>query len=271
MICAGMAPDAIAGPHVRAVRPGSGLPHPQTMLWIGAHPDDETVAAPLLAFWCRDAGVKCTFLTLTRGEAGHCTNPQFCQPDLPSARSAEAASSSQYFHADLILLSFADGGGSADNGWGDRSSVLGMTVRDQVAKIIAAVAPDLVLTLDPRHGTTCHPDHRAVAGVVYDAWKNSGGASSLYYLETVARVQASDVTFATASNVSGALTFDANRQLPSTGAPAWLSMVDVMRRYPSQFEDWSPASVERTPPASRTTAIEPAFAPSSSSSAPCEQ
>jgi hypothetical protein len=57
-----------AGVRRRAVSP-SILPAGH-ILFIGAHPDDEVVAAPLLGALCADAAATCSFLVLTKGEGG---------------------------------------------------------------------------------------------------------------------------------------------------------------------------------------------------------
>src|SRR5580704_12319995 len=55
---------------MRAVRHPSNVITPASVMWIGAHPDDEALVAPLLGKWCRGEKVRCAFLILTRGESG---------------------------------------------------------------------------------------------------------------------------------------------------------------------------------------------------------
>ena len=54
---------------LRAAVPASSvpsfLPGARSVLWVGAHPDDEVLAAPLLARWCLDEKLRCTFLIFT--------------------------------------------------------------------------------------------------------------------------------------------------------------------------------------------------------------
>jgi LmbE family N-acetylglucosaminyl deacetylase len=96
------------------------LPSPRSVLWIAAHPDDEAVAAPLLSFWCKEEGARCTFLVFTRGDQGVCLESDGCSPDVATVRSAEEAAASQYFGAELILLTLPDGGGHRSS-WMERS------------------------------------------------------------------------------------------------------------------------------------------------------
>ena len=56
------------------------------ILWIGAHPDDESTIAPILGEACVDQHAICSFLVLTRGESGNCARPDGCLPDLVTVR-----------------------------------------------------------------------------------------------------------------------------------------------------------------------------------------
>lgn len=144
----------------RAVRHLAAPENPRSVLWIAAHPDDEIVAAPLLGKWCRDEQVRCGMLIVTRGEQGGCAVPNGCVPDIPTVRAAEAGTASQLFNAELILMTLPDGGGAAPPQW---------SATDSIAAYIEAFRPELILTFDPRHGSTCHPDHREVGRIVTDA------------------------------------------------------------------------------------------------------
>lgn len=197
---------------VRAVR-HLGIVVPESVLWIAAHPDDEAVVAPLLSYWCRESGARCAFLLLTRGEAGPCLLPEGCFPDVRTVRSAEAASAAELFHADLTLLRLPDGG-----------VVLNDENVATVAAYIEAFRPQLILTFDPRHGTTCHPDHRETGRIVVEATRALSFASTLYLLET--RVDFETLTFSPATPF--AERFDA--------ASRWNAVIEDMQRHPSQFD-----------------------------------
>ncbi len=233
------------------------LPIPASVLWIAAHPDDEALAAPLLARWCGDGHARCSLLTVTRGEAGPCLRPDGCLPDLASVRSAEAGASSQYFGANAILLSLPDGGGVLPPPWdidaGGSPDLVGT-----IAGFIRAVAPELVLTFDPRHGTTCHPDHRAIAAVVLDAVRLLSDPPAIYLLETRLEVDSQPLALHFRSAASRAIRFDANEPLASTGGSAWNAMAADMERHPSQFDAAWLAAVASTPAADRAVYLAPA-------------
>lgn len=242
---------------VRAVQHPPPVPAPASVLWIAAHPDDEAVAAPLLAYWCREQKARCTFLVMTRGDSGVCLRTGGCLPDVASVRAAEAGAASQYFGAASILLTYADGGGVEPPQWATSGQPDPTTL---VTDLIAAVRPELILTFDPRHGTTCHPDHRAIASIVLNAVRRLPYTPQLYLLETRVGIAAGlqTIEFSTAS--PQAIRFDANQLLTFTGAPAWSSVIHDMERHPSQFDATWISAIERVPASQRAIYLAPAAA-----------
>src|SRR5437016_11853921 len=96
----------------RAARP------PLRLLWIGAHPDDEILIAPLLGRECVERSAQCSLLVMTLGEAGG-----------PGAvRAAEMQAAADALHAQLTLWAFSDVMGDADAVWsaeaGGRAALL---------------------------------------------------------------------------------------------------------------------------------------------------
>jgi LmbE family N-acetylglucosaminyl deacetylase len=240
----------------RAVSRTDGIPSPQSVLWIAAHPDDEAVAAPLLAEWCLREHARCTFLVLTRGQAGTCLRNGGCLPDIATVRAGESAAASEYFHANLILLSLPDGGGSAEPSWASGSERL--AVVSQVSEYIAAVRPELILTFDPRHGTTCHPDHRATGSIVMDALAGSPSLSSLYLLET--RVTVQSVPFGVRFDAADldALRFSAAGTPGSPAQAPWAAITEDMKRHPSQFDNSWLTAIDNVLRSDRAVFIAPA-------------
>jgi LmbE family N-acetylglucosaminyl deacetylase len=260
-VCAqGHVPVPVSAPQpVSPVRIPERLPAPASVMWIAAHPDDEALVAPLLARWCGDERARCSLLIATRGEKGSCHRPDGCLPDLGSVRSGEAAAASQYFRANAILLSLPDGGGKAPPPWdidaGGSSGLVGM-----IAEFIRAEQPELVLTFDPRHGTTCHPDHRAVAAVVLEAVKLLREPPAVYLLETRLEFDAQPLAPHFRSATPGAIRFDANEPLAVTNGPAWNAVTADMERHPSQFDAAWIAAVASVPAADRAVYLAPSSA-----------
>lgn len=254
----GHVPIPVSAPQPIAPLRGPGrLPAPASVMWIAAHPDDEALVAPLLARWCGDGHARCSLLTLTRGEGGPCLRPGGCLPDLATVRSGEAGASSRYFGADAILLSLPDGGGAMPPPW-DIDAGGSPELIVTIAAFIRAEAADLVLTFDPRHGTTCHPDHRAVAAIVLEAVKLLSDPPAVYLLETRLEVDAQPLALRFGSAASGAIRFDANESLAATGGPAWDAIAADMERHPSQFDSAWLAAVASVPAAERAVYLAPA-------------
>jgi LmbE family N-acetylglucosaminyl deacetylase len=210
----------------RAVRHPSAFPNPQSVLWIAAHPDDEAVAAPLLSLWCREQGARCAFLLLTRGEAGGAAG----------VRAAEAGAAAEYFRAESIHLRLPDGGGVLTPPWRADAA-------ETLARYIEAVRPELILTFDPRHGTTCHPDHRETGRLVLKAVERLTFTPEVYLLESVATLSGSTLRIAAAS--PEALRFDA--------ASRWTEVEQVMLLHRSQFP-----RLFQVPPEERAVYLAPA-------------
>jgi LmbE family N-acetylglucosaminyl deacetylase len=245
-----------AGARSRVVQHPRALPTPTSVLWIAAHPDDEAVAAPLLANWCRDGHARCAFLLFTRGEAGVCLRAEGCLPDIATVRSAEAGAASQYFGAESLLLTLPDGGGSVPPSWNLKGGDQTALVR-RVYRFIEAFAPDLILTFDPRHGTTCHPDHRAVAEIVLQAIKLLSQPPQVYLLETRVTYVAEPFAVHFSPAFQDADRFDATFPLTFTAGPAWNAVIADMQHHPSQFDSRWIAAIQSVPSSERAVFIAP--------------
>ena len=249
-------------PSPRAVAPSPAprsVPAPESVMWIGAHPDDEVPPAPLLARWCGGGGARCSMLIATRGERGACLLPAGCLPDLATVRSAEALASAGFFDAELFLLSLPDGGGAAPPAWAPGTPGAADVVA-RLAAFLRAEAPEMVLTFDPRHGTSCHPDHRALAELVLQAVALVDPPPAVYLLETTVEIDAQAPAFRFAPAAPGTIAFDANEPLASAEGPAWGAIESVMERHPSQFDAAWRAAVWRVPEEDRAVFFAPAAA-----------
>ncbi|HEX5757970.1 MAG TPA: PIG-L family deacetylase [Thermoanaerobaculia bacterium] len=247
-------------PRVPALLPGVG-----SLLWIAAHPDDELLAAPLLARLCLEEGRRCSFLVLTRGGRGRCLLPGGCAPTLTAVRSAEMRRAARLFGASLTLWDLPDGGAAADgsaSAWdaaaGGRAALLA-----RLATFVLATAPDLVLAFDPRHGSTCHADHRAAGQLVVEALDTLPQRPLLYLLETRLLVNESPGSVhlrPAAPAAAGVFAFDANAVLGSTGRSAWQMLLDDLRLHRSQYDSQWLRALQAVPPRQRAVWLGPAAA-----------
>jgi LmbE family N-acetylglucosaminyl deacetylase len=136
---------AIAGSaeaaRMRAVHP------PARLLWIGAHPDDEALIAPIFGTACVERGNDCVIVILTNG------SPE---------RAAEVQRAATALHARLIQWDLPDVFDVSQ--WRDRAALV-----TRLASTIAAEAPAVIYTFDPHHGSSCHPAHREAGQLTLDA------------------------------------------------------------------------------------------------------
>lgn len=252
---------------LRAAVPASSvpsfLPGARSVLWVGAHPDDEVLAAPLLARWCLDEKLRCTFLIFTSGERGKCLLPGGCPPNLATVRRAEMKNVARSYGARLVHWTLPDGGalpdGSAPAWDAARGGHRGLIAA--IGREIDAAAADVVLTLDPFHGSTCHPDHRAVGSLVSEAVHSTATNATLFFLETRWEVKTSPLSISfrpAAPLAAGTFAFDANLPRGPQRQPAWNALIDDASRHPSQFDpEWLNA-LARVPAARRAIYLAPA-------------
>ncbi len=213
-----------------------------SLMWIGAHPDDEAIVAPLLGQACVEAGRPCTLLVATRGEAGTCRLPGGCLPDLATVRTAEMAAAADLFGAALVQWQLPDGSAPTPQGvraaWAAADGGEAVLL-DRLADAIHAAAPDVVLTWDPRHGSTCHPDHRALGALVLDALARLGpDAPAAWLVEAIPHTAPAGepAGFTPAVPADDRVTsYDATRPLASVGDQAWRYVVLDVSAHPSQF------------------------------------
>jgi LmbE family N-acetylglucosaminyl deacetylase len=148
---------------------------PQRALVIVAHPDDiEFGAAGIIARWT-DAGAQVTYCIVTDGSAGS-NAPDADLAALVTTRQAEQrAAAAVVGVSDVRFLGHQDG-------------VLQPTLelRRELARLIRALRPEVVLTMDPTTvlvdevGYINHPDHRAAGEAALYAVFPSAGTRPIF-------------------------------------------------------------------------------------------
>ncbi len=211
-------------PTLGAARTRPSRPPLERILWIGAHPDDEVLIAPLIGPRCT-SGTRCSLLVMTRGERGVCLLPAGCGGDLGTIRSTEMDLAAAIFGAHLTLWSFADVSTDVVASWSAEAGEHDALI-DRIRGVIAAENPTVIYTFDPNHGSTCHPAHRAVGELVLEA-----ATVRVVLLET--SVDAGPDTFAFHAAAPDAEEFNAEA--------SWEFLVRDVEAHPSQF---SPAQIE---------------------------
>jgi len=233
------------------------FPGVRSLLWVGAHPDDEVVVAPALAKLCRIERLDCHFLVLTRGEAGVCLRPEGCLPDLASVRTAEMQQAAELFGAALTQWTLPDGGGMA--GWNTASGGHAALVA-RLTTFLRGLAPELILTFDPRHGATCHTDHLAAGELVLAARAGLAPLPAAFLLETRVQVSATPplIRYSPAASANaGAFGYPATLDFadhPGT----WSFSVATARLHRSQFDAPKLRALGRLPGNERVVYLAPA-------------
>jgi LmbE family N-acetylglucosaminyl deacetylase len=144
------------------------------VMWVGAHPDDETLAGPVLARACIALKRPCLLFVLTRGEGGRCPFKTGCAPDLGTVRAHELASVAKAYGAELEHHRYWNAP-LPESSFPPRPALARRWIREKdpsvlIAEAIRRFRPTIVLTFDPDHGFTGHPEHQlasrfALAGV----------------------------------------------------------------------------------------------------------
>jgi LmbE family N-acetylglucosaminyl deacetylase len=264
-----LAASAIAAPSDRAAPGGDALAAipPCTVLWVGAHPDDEVLLAPLLGELCGEGRHRCALVVATRGENGACRLPGGCHPDLATVRTAEMQAAARLFRARVLQGSLPDVFGpdpaAVRRAWADAAGGEDQLL-DRLAGAIDGVAPQTIISFDPRHGTTCHNAHRAIGRLVLRAVERlSQPAPEVFLLESRVRIAPGGASIRFSSAAPGdpeLLRFDGNTPLRLGPGTAWDFLLADARLQPSQFDATFLSSLLAVPPTHREVYLLPAAA-----------
>lgn len=152
--------------------------HPPTLMFVGAHPDDESFGpgGALAEYALR--GVNVYYACATRGEVGAADPEHLEGYASPSdMRWAELTAAAKALGlADVIHLGYRDSGmpGSPDNTHPEALAAAPLeAVTERVVKVLRAIRPQVVFTFDPIGGYR-HPDHIAIHNATVRAFHAAG-------------------------------------------------------------------------------------------------
>jgi LmbE family N-acetylglucosaminyl deacetylase len=143
------------------------LAEARRVLWVAAHPDDESMAGGVLSRACIAGGATCHFLVFNRGAGGECNLDDGCKPDLATVRHRELVKAARLYRATLehyelynapLPVESFPSRPELERRWMSEGDPAGL-----VARAVRRFRPELVVTLDPYHGFTGHPEHQAAA------------------------------------------------------------------------------------------------------------
>ncbi len=151
------------------------------VMFVCAHPDDETFAGPLLAR-AADSG-PVLIVCFTRGEGGKDAFTGLQGQELGLERMKELDRAAYVLRADVVCMNFENGFENDINNPKATSETPNQVIKRwkssgrnpvaEVVKVIRAYRPDLIVTFDPDQGFTGHREHRAVSLVVSEAFRRS--------------------------------------------------------------------------------------------------
>jgi N-acetyl-1-D-myo-inositol-2-amino-2-deoxy-alpha-D-glucopyranoside deacetylase len=157
----------------------AGLPLRASVLWVGAHSDDEALVAGALLAQLSRTGRKLFVLTLTRGEGTGIRGSE-ADEQIAAARAREYCLACTIYGAEECVSERFPSRAHLTNS-GDRfvespeEVIETWKTRGPAAPVrllqdwIRIVRPAWILTLDPDHGMYGHPEHRAVSKLVLTA------------------------------------------------------------------------------------------------------
>jgi LmbE family N-acetylglucosaminyl deacetylase len=140
------------------------LGHPPVdILWILAHPDDETFGAAGTMAWARDRGLRTAYVCATRGEAGQIRDPRVGTTGILGAvREHELRAAMAIVGLDeLRMLGFRDSGMEDTPDNDDPRALIQQAEETLVAHLVGHIRdlrPTTVVTFGPE-GIYGHPDH----------------------------------------------------------------------------------------------------------------
>ena len=131
----------------------------RTVMFVHAHPDDETTKGGGTAAWLASTGARTVLVTCTDGGAGGVTDQALLGGrSLADVRSDELAAAAAIMGFDVVHeLGYADSGSESEVPQGFAGQSVAPMV-DRLVELIEAEAPDIVVTYDPEYAAN-HPDH----------------------------------------------------------------------------------------------------------------
>ncbi|GGE11111.1 PIG-L domain-containing protein [Marinithermofilum abyssi] len=126
----------------------------RTLLWVFAHPDDESFACGGTIARYAANGWRTVLYCATRGDAGSPGTPPLCTPEqLGDVRADELSRAARVLGLDRVIL--------RDYGDGRLTQYPQNELTRDIRQVIREEKPEVVITF-PAEGISGHPDHRVI-------------------------------------------------------------------------------------------------------------
>lgn len=239
------------------------------VLFVGAHPDDELGVAPLLADACLNRGARCHFIVAADANSPGCLltigmrDFQACS----KVRRQEMIASAKLFDGTVEFLGFDDlfyshnsaGVQRVIKHWSQQAGGREALVT-RFERVLLEQQPKVIFALDPRHGSSCSPAHRATTRLLLEAvsrqpvrqrpaiWLEQSDLIDARSPE-VAKINKDGGFVGWPQTAAATITYDASRRLPS-GREAYDYVREARRAHATQFPDEAAGKVHLNPAAS---------------------
>jgi LmbE family N-acetylglucosaminyl deacetylase len=143
------------------------------IVFVGAHPDDDSVATATLARYVLDRGLKAAVITGTRGEGGGNAIGRELGPSLGMLREAEERRALGALGIDLVYYlneldwAFTTSANATEQFWGYDEPL------STLVRMFRVLTPDVVITMNPSPGSG-HGHHQYVAKLATEAFWLAG-------------------------------------------------------------------------------------------------
>ena len=169
----------------------------QKILYVFAHPDDETFSCGGTICHFHKSGHKQILFCATHGEAGKTGNPPLCsQEELGNVRKQELQNALSILGMDQLILK--------DYGDGRLAEQPFSTIVGELCSVMNEFRPDRIITFPPS-GISGHPDHKIIQKATLAAVQNISFPTKLYYIvipESIAHLYSAPVSFVPDENVT---------------------------------------------------------------------
>lgn len=225
------------------------------ILLIIAHQDDEILFSPFLGRYCGPKTCKIVTATNDPVRAGEWP---VSMGKFPAQSSLGGFSWNSPNERPSVVLSK----------WNNEAASLGFINMNNIIKLeIDNFRPDVILTFDPRHGSSCHSEHRAVGeavrlGVAAYTGANFPDKSKLFFLTTrrVDGLTENGSPYTALVPIApidkNSVVYSANDFISTAKGTGWEFLINLMRTYPSQFSLASVNAALNTNSLERTTAFQ---------------